>query len=180
VARRFNPRRKLELTPQEWRRVLHHVTVEVLALAQAGRDVNAVYTERAVLKEDWRRTAKVQIKQTKGAIELQLPTSESLESILKAMPQSLAEEIMKAAENAEMAIEEGGADEVLSEVSAQQNVDAKQIDAEEKVTMRAIKSAVRETADIADNDWLQTSLADPTVKLAVSAQPPRADMPYNC
>jgi len=190
----FNPRRKLELSPEEWRRVLHHVTVEILALAQAGRDVNAVYTERAVRMEDWKRTANVMIKQTDGAIELQLPTNESLESILKAMPQSLAEEIMKAAENDEMTQAEG-AEEVLSEVSAQQDVDAqqvdaemaqaegaeemlsdasdqqeveaKQIDAEEKATMRAIKKAVKKTVNIADSEWLQTPLADPAIKLAV-------------
>ena len=125
--------------------MLHHVTVEILALAQAGRDVNAVYTERAVRMEDWKRTANVMIKHTDGAIELQLPTSESLELILKAMPQSLAEEIMKAAENAEMAQTEDGTEEVLSEVSAQQNVDPKSIDAEEKATMRAIKQAIYQT-----------------------------------
>lgn len=183
----------MELSPEAWRRVLHHVTVEVLALAQAGRDVNAVCTERAVRIEDWKRTANVMIKQTDGAVELQLPTNESLELILKAMPQSLAEEIMKAAENdettqtggaeellseasadvdakqvdAEMAQEEG-AEEVLSDVAAQQEVQAKHIDAEEKSTMRAIRQAVKETVSIADSEWLQTSLADPAIKLAVS------------
>jgi hypothetical protein len=178
VPCRFNPRRKLELKPEEWRRLLHHVTVEVLALAQAGRDINAVYTERAVRMEDWKRTANVLIKQTDGAIELQLPTNESLELILKAMPQSLAEEIMKAAESAEMAQAEEGAEEVLSEVSTQQGVDAKEIDAEEKATMRAIKEVVRKTVTIADKEWLQTSLADPAVKLAVSGRSLHAEMPY--
>lgn len=180
--------------------MLHHVTVEILALAQAGRDVNAVYTERAVRMEDWKRTANVMIKQTDGAIELQLPTNESLELILKAMPQSLAEEIMKAAENDEMTQTEGaeevlsevsaqqdvdaqqvdaemaqaeGADEMLSDVSAQQKVEAKQIDAEEKATMRAIKKAVKKTVNIADSEWLQTPLADPAIKLAVSGWPLR-------
>ena len=181
--------------------MLHHVTVEILALAQAGRDVNAVYTERAVRMEDWKRTANVMIKQTDGAIELQLPTNESLELILKAMPQSLAEEIMKAAENDEVTQTEGaeevlselsaqkdvdaqqvdaemaqaeGAEEVLSDASAQQAVEAKQIDAEEKATMRAIRTAVKKTVNIADSEWLQTSLADPAIKLAVSGWPLRA------
>jgi hypothetical protein len=177
-------------SPEQWQRVLHHVTVEVLALAQAGRDVNAVYTERAVRMEDWKRTANVQIKQMDGAIELQLPTSESLEQILKAMPQSLAEEIMKAAENDEMIQTEDteevlstqqevdakqvDAEEVLSDASALQEVEAKRIDAEEKATMRAIRVAVNKTITIADTDWLQTSLADPTIKLAVSGRPLRA------
>ena len=161
--------------------MLHHVTVEVLALTQAGRDVNAVYTERAVRKEDWERTASVQIKQTDGAIELQFPTNESIELILKAMPQSLAEEIMKAAENAEISTAEG-AEQLLSEVSDQQEVNAKQIDVQEKATMRAIKTAVRETASkqTPEKDWLQTSLADPTIKLAVSERSSRAHLPRNC
>jgi hypothetical protein len=150
--------------------VLHHVTVEVLALAQAGRDVNAVYTERAVRLEDWKRTANVLVKQTDGATELQLPTSESLEPILKAMPQSLAEEIVKAAENAEMAQTEDGAEELHSDVSAQQNVDAKEIDAEEKATMRAIKQAIYQTRTITDTQWLWTPLTDPAIKLAVSGR----------
>jgi hypothetical protein len=178
VARRFKPRRKLELIEEDWRRVLHHVTVEVLALAQAGRDVNAVYTERAVRLEDWKRTANVLVKQTDGATELQLPTSESLEPILKAMPQSLAEEIVKAAENAEMAQTEDGAEELHSDVSAQQNVDAKEIDAEEKATMRAIKQAIYQTRTITDTQWLWTPLTDPAIKLAVSGRRQCAEMSY--
>ena len=80
----------------QWNRVLHHVTVEVLALAQAGRDVSAVHTERAVKYEDWKRTAGVQVKVNNGAVELQLPTDDTLELILKAVPESLAEEIIMA------------------------------------------------------------------------------------
>lgn len=43
------------------------------------------------------RTSRVQIKQTKGASELGFPTTEDMELILKTMPQSLAEEIVKTA-----------------------------------------------------------------------------------
>lgn len=163
---RFKPRRKLELDSAAWRRVLHHVTVEVLTLAQAGRDVNAVYTERAVKKEDWQRTSRVQIKQKDGAIELQFPTNENIDMILKAMPQSLAEEIVKAAENAEAKSEEG-AEPTASEV-AQQEVDAKQIDAEEKSTLRMIKALANSTNSGVDKEWLDVSIADPVIKLAVS------------
>jgi hypothetical protein len=187
----------MKLNPEQWRRVLHHVTVEILALAQAGRDVNAVYTERPVRVEDWKRTANVLIKHTDGAVELQLPTDKSLELILKAMPTSLAEEIVNAADNGEMTQTEGaeeslseasaqqdvdaeqidgemaqteGAEEVLSDISAQQAVEAKQIDREEKSTMWKIRRAVNETVTIADSEWLQTPLADPTIKLAVSGR----------
>lgn len=187
----------------QWNRVLHHVTVEVLALAQAGRDVSAVHTERAVKYEDWKRTAGVQVKVNNGAVELQLPTDDSLELILKAVPESLAEEIIMAVENAEAvpeslseeaaqeSAEEGleiGA-EITADESAEgfteQHVDAKDIDAAEKVTMRAIASAIHRTAqrprfvgqgekvrkeiiNEADQGFLQTPLADPTIKLAVS------------
>jgi hypothetical protein len=169
---RFNPRRKLELAkPEEWRRFLHHVTVEVLALAQAGRDVGAVYTERAVKEEDWMRTAHVQVKVTNGAVELQLPSDDTLELILKAVPESLAEEIIMAAENAEVAPEPVSeesaqglaqesaqedietATELLADEIAQeptkQYVDPKDIDVAEKSTMRAIRDAVRTSAGTA-------------------------------
>jgi hypothetical protein len=187
----------------QWNRVLHHVTVEVLALAQAGRDVSAVHTERAVKYEDWQRTAGVQVKVNNGAVELQLPTDDSLELILKAVPESLAEEIIMAVENAEAVPEsvseeaaqesaqEGleTAAETTAEESAEgfteQHVDAKDIDAAEKVTMRAIASAIHRTAqrprfvgqgekarkeiiNEADQGFLQTPLANPTIKLAVS------------
>jgi hypothetical protein len=187
----------------QWNRVLHHVTVEVLALAQAGRDVSAVHTERAVKYEDWKRTAGVQVKVNNGAVELQLPTDDSLELILKAVPESLAEEIIMAVENAEAVPEsvseeaaqesaqEGleTAAETTAEESAEgfteQHVDAKDIDAAEKVTMRAIASAIHRTAqrprfvgqgekarkeiiNEADQGFLQTPLANPTIKLAVS------------
>jgi hypothetical protein len=185
----------MKLNPEQWRRVLHHVTVEILALTQAGRDVNAIYTERPVRVEDWKRTANVLTKHTDGAVELQLPTNDSLELILKAMPTSLAEEIVNAADNSEMTKADGaeeslsevsaqqdvdaeqidgemaqteGAEEVLSDVSAEQAAKAKQIDREEKSTMWKIRRAVNETITIADSEWLQTPLADPAIKLAVS------------
>jgi hypothetical protein len=174
-----------------------------LALAQAGRDISAVYTERAVKEEDWMRTARVQVKVTNGAVELQLPSDESLELILKAMPESLAEEIIMAAENAEVApeplTEESAqedietAEEMVAEEIAQeptkQYIDPKDIDAAEKATMAATKSAImtsagtvivrkggrkamKERAEMLRNldnkGFLETPLADPTIKLAVS------------
>lgn len=110
------------MKPHHWQRVLHHVTVEVLALAQAGRDVSAVYTERAVNLEDWQRTLNVLVKvQKKGAVELQLPKDDSFEQILKAIPESLAEEIIMAAENAEF-LPEPIAEELTEEL-AQESVE---------------------------------------------------------
>jgi fibronectin type 3 domain-containing protein len=154
---------------------LHHVTVEVLALAQAGRDVNAVYTERAVNEADWKRTARVQVKEKAGAIELQFSTTESMDSILKAMPQSLAEEIVKVAENAETPAKDAGVDvatETVAEESAEDStkrfVDLKQVDAAEKATMRAIKAAVKKSMSVITDDFLSTPVADPVLKLAVS------------
>jgi len=209
------------LKPHHWQRVLHHVTVEVLALAQAGRDVSAVYTERAVNLEDWQRTLNVLIKvQKKGAVELHLPKDDSLEQILKAIPESLAEEIMMAAENAEFlpepVAEEAAAElaEELAQESAQESVEEgleaatepieeesieafkeqhlnpKDIDAAEKETMDAIRTAVQGTTKKhyaigkgkkrqvflyggADTGFLQVPLADPAIKLAVSVLKPR-------
>lgn len=212
---RFNPRRKLELDTMQWHRVLNHVTVEVLALAQAGRDVSAVYTERAVKLEDWERTARVQVKVNKGTVELQLPTDDSLELIVKAVPASLVEEIIMAAENAEAVpkpVTTEGAQELaeeLAEESAEEGVetateaaaeesaegltkhyvDPRDIDAAEKTTMRDIKAAINSTMqrdgfvgkgkkrqpvilNEADQGFLQTPLADPTIKLAVSVLRP--------
>jgi hypothetical protein len=183
---RFNPRRKLDLDSDEWRRVLHHVTVEVLALAQAGRDVNALYTERAVVYEDWRRTKRVSVKVKNGAAELHFHTAEAKDLILRAMPQSLAEEIVKAAENAETteSAEETPksaaakpAEEENTEEANTLYTSSKEANHAEKLTMRYIRKAVKETttrtgrmapADI-DNEWMRTPLTDPTMKLAVSA-----------
>jgi DNA primase catalytic subunit len=185
---RFNPRRKLDLDSDEWRRVLHHVTVEVLALAQAGRDVNALYTERAVVYEDWRRTKRVTVKVKNGVAELHTREAETKDLILKAMPQSLAEEIVKAAENAETpeSAEETPksaaakpAEEENTEEANTLYTSSKEANFAEKRTMRYIRKAVKETTtyterkaqapvDI-DNEWMQTPLTDPTMKLAVSA-----------
>ena len=164
------------MKPHHWQRVLHHVTVELLALAQAGRDVSAVYTERAVNLEDWQRTLNVLIKvQKKGAVELHLPKDDSLEQILKAIPESLAEEIMMAAENAEFlpepVAEEAAAElaeelaqesaeelaqedvETATEIAAEESaegltkhyVDPKDIDAAEKTTMGQLRDAIKTT-----------------------------------
>lgn len=169
---RFNPRRKLELIPEHWQRVLHHVTIEVLALAQAGRDVSAVYTERPVRMEDWKRTKGVDVKVDNGKVELLLPTDDTLEQIVKAVPESLAEEIILAVENAE-AIPEPVTEEELAEELAQESaeelaqedvetateiaaeesaegltkhyVDPKDIDAAEKTTMGQLRDAIKTT-----------------------------------
>jgi hypothetical protein len=162
------------------------VTVEVLALAQAGRDVNALYTERAVIYEDWRRTKRVTVKVKNGVAELHTREAETKDLILKAMPQSLAEEIVKAAENAETpeSAEETPksaaakpAEEENTEEANTLYTSSKEANFAEKRTMRYIRKAVKETtthterkapADI-DNEWMQTPLTDPTMKLAVSA-----------
>ena len=220
---RFNPRRNLQLKEMQWQRALQHVTVEVLALAQAGRDVSAVCTERPVRTKDWKRTAGVNVRVENGAVELQLPKDDTLELILKAVPESLAEEIIMAAENAEtvpepvteeelaeelvqeelaaeeLAAEELAAEELALETAAEENaegltkqhyVDPKDIDAAEKTTMRELKQAIWTTTwkkhktvgqgktkqvvrlPPADRGFLQTPLADPAIKLAVSVLMP--------
>ena len=110
----------------------------------------------------------------------------------EAVPESVSEEAaQESAEEGQESAEEGletGA-EITAEESAEglteQHVDAKDIDAAEKVTMRAIASAIHRTAqrpkfvgqgekvrkeiiNEADQGFLQTPLADPTIKLAVS------------
>lgn len=124
----FNPRRKLDLTNAQWNRLLHHVAVEVLTLAQADRDVNAVHLERPVKVEEWMRSARVQIKETNGVIELQFPTEDTQELIVNAVPQSLAEEIMIAAKQAEEAAEAA----TEAEKAAAAAEDAARADAEAK------------------------------------------------
>lgn len=226
--RRFNPKRKLELNEPQWHRVLQHVTVEVLALAQAGRDVSAVYTERPVRMEDWKRTADVAVRVNDGAVELQLPKDDTLELILKAVPESLAEEIILAAENAESVTEpvteEELAEELVQEELTQEElalesakegvetatetmaediaegptehyVDPKDIDAAEKTTMGQLRAVIKTTGRMtktvvqgkkrhvvalpqADKGFLQTPLADPAIKLAVSFSRPHYTETY--
>lgn len=195
---------------------MHHVAVEVLALAQAERDVNAVWMERDFDVQDWMRSASVQIKEIDGAIELHFPTVESRDAILNAVPLTLAEEISKSiaeaelaeqeaadvtskdaaeatakeaavdtgaskkdaeasAEIAEKAMKEGEAVEEIEamkegeqEVSQQKQLDAKEIDAQEKSTMRSIKEAVVKSLNNVDSQWLHTPLLDSAMKLAVS------------
>lgn len=183
---------------------MHHVAVEVLALAQAERDVNAVWMERDLNVEDWMRSASVQIKEIDGAIELHFPTVESRDAILNAVPLTLAEEISKSIEEAELAEEEAAnvtskdaaeatakdaavdtgasekdakasaeiAEEAMKEgeqeVSQQKQLDAKDIDAQEKSTMRSIKEAVVKSLNNVDSQWLHTPLLDSAMKLAVS------------
>lgn len=196
---------------------MHHVAVEVLALAQAERDVNAVWMERDLNVEDWMRSASVQIKEIDGAIELHFPTVESRDAILNAVPLTLAEEISKSVAEAELAEEEAAllaeekaaakeaanvsskdaaeatakeaavdtgasekdakasaeiAEEAMKEgeqeVSQQKQLDAKEIDAQEKSTMRSIKEAVVKSLNNVDSQWLHTPLLDSAMKLAVS------------
>jgi hypothetical protein len=195
---RFNPRRKLDFSPDEWLRLLHHVTVEAMVLVQAGRDVNALWTERAVNSADWRRTARVKVNVVNGAVELQFPTEEMKELTLKAMPQSLAEEIVKAAENAENGetIEDDettskpakgksakgksakakSAEQESTEEANTLSASFKQADIAESGTMRAISKVVKINTSrmrsnpryVVDTEYLQTPLTDPAIKLAVS------------
>jgi hypothetical protein len=107
-----------------------------------------------------------------GAVELQLPNDDSLELILKAVPQSLAEEIIMAAQNAEAVpepVSEQAAEELAEELAQEsaedgletvtettaeesaerfekQYVDPKDIDAAEKQTYYALRNAIRGTS----------------------------------
>jgi hypothetical protein len=122
--------------------------------------------------EDWKRTKGVDVKVDNGKVELLLPTDDTLEQIVKAVPESLAEEIILAVENAE-AIPEPVTEEELAEELAQESaeelaqegvetateiaaeesaegltkhyVDPKDIDAAEKTTMGQLRDAIKTT-----------------------------------
>lgn len=164
------PTRKVQLnSDEEWQRVLHHVAVEVLALAQAGRDVNAVCVDRPVDRAHWQRTARVQIKQKGDAIELELPANDSMEQILKAIPRNLAEEIVKAAEDAELAAK--GELKKVPEKPRTRRERADLLPMIVREDMKIRRVAAKTASDKFDLGWLKTSLVDPAIKFAVSSPP---------
>lgn len=175
VYRGFGPRRRLELrAPEEWRCVVHHVTVEVLALYQAGRDVNEVCRSFDGV-EQWQATQGVVLGDAGGSVKLVFPEGVSEASLLKAIPTGVVAE-EAAPEEAATAEETVVEDEVAGEVGyAAPN--AALLDAEEKQTMRDIRLAIHKTLQRPSGEWLRLPLADPSIKLAVSRPHPHPSPP---
>ncbi|KAH9844824.1 histone transcription regulator 3 [Teratosphaeria destructans] len=52
----FVPRKGINLHDQQWRRLLHHITVEALVLQKAGRGAEEICNPRAVGNKNWMHT----------------------------------------------------------------------------------------------------------------------------
>lgn len=162
----FAPRRRLELkSAEEWRCVVHHVTVEVLALYQAGRDVGEVCRSFDGV-DKWAATQAVRLGEMDGLVKLVFPEGVSEESLLAGIPTGVVAEEAVAEETVaeQTAAEEESTVEVRNAAA-----EAALLDAEEKQTMRNIRLAIHKTLDRPTGDWLRLPLADPSIKLAVSS-----------
>lgn len=174
VFKGFAPRRRMELGPEEWRCVLHHVVVEVLALYGKGRDVGDVCREFGGV-EEWEVTRGVKLGDAEGLVKLVYPEFVTEEMVLDGIPERVVQETL-AEEAAEEAAEQETVDEaaVEDEVPEQpfvfKNVEerAAELDAEEKQTLRKIKQAINKTLDRPAGDCMRLPLADPSIKLTVS------------
>ncbi|GAB7362023.1 hypothetical protein MBLNU230_g2057t1 [Neophaeotheca triangularis] len=92
---------KAQLSYQEWLRLLHHVTVEVLALYKARRDVNQVCNFRTSDARPWEQTitTTIDVRADGTGVALRFPSPEDEQTILSAISQQPPEE--EAAQDAE-------------------------------------------------------------------------------
>lgn len=157
---------KAQLKDQEWIRLLHHVTVEVLALYKNGRDVSQVCNLRVADSQSWKQTSNtsIDIRPDGAGVALGFPNPQDEQSILDAIsPEASGEEILRdpaaleRINNAQIAEIKG----VLSPALAP-------APAGKKSRIRRAEHASPTTERATVEEWLALSLTTaPEIKLAI-------------
>ena len=137
---RFAQAKKMSLDNESWKRLLHHVAVEVLALQQAGRDIEQVCHQRAKF-ENPELTRHMTIHATGNDVSL-ATTKKAIQRVLADIPATAQEPT------------QDSANLLLREAEL------------------AEKSAIGEAQE--NDDWMQLSLSNPSLKLSVSPTNPSA------
>lgn len=80
------PSQQQQLTNAQWIRTIHHVTVELLTLAKAGRDVNQICYASSSSPAAWEITGKARVVAKGDTTEAQFPNPEAESKLLAEIP----------------------------------------------------------------------------------------------
>lgn len=145
----FAPKKRVELKGGQWEMLLHHIAVEVLVLERAGRDVEQVCWPRVqggMGSWVYTRNATVQ-PSSDGGVTLGFTQAEAEQQILQAIPDTTPDALVQDAQA------------LFSEVEGAV--------AEEGGLPEYANGGGKRTQPV----WMDFSLTDPTLKLAVRTSP---------
>lgn len=146
VGDRFAQPKKTSLLDDQWKCLLHHVAVEVLALRQAGRDLDQVCYQRAK-PSSGRRTRGINMAAEGDGVALSANEGTSINAVLAVIPETAQEPTQRSAQILRQEMERAAG---MGKMSKQEYRDIAQ----------------------GDDAWMQVRLSDPAVKLAVSLSAP--------
>lgn len=135
---RFVQPKKVDLSDEQWKRLLHHVAVEALVLRQAGRDLAQMCLPRRKTTT-WKYTSGISIKVEGDGVTL-TSNGASVERLLQRIPEKAN--------------------------PANPNAAASMLEEVKGATAMKSMDSVRLAQE--DDAWMQMPLADPAIKLAVS------------
>lgn len=140
------PNKKTELTNVQWQRLLHGVAVEIAALRQAGRstlEVCNAHPKGSLVEQ----TTKARLSQAEdGTLQVQFASPQEEEAVLAGIESSSPFRITK---------------------KTKQKVD---LERSEIKPADLVKELAQITKSETEVEWVDISLQDPELKLAVSSQ----------
>lgn len=159
------PEKRLTLNDQQWTSLLHHITVEVLALKNANRDVNDICLPRKGKVKPWPETRRTTIvsDDSTGDVSLRFRTTQSQQWILSAIPQVESEAAVS---------EQPEPEELTGEEEEIGGQETEQQEPEDTGLLREVQGAAAPTKFKQYSNsipWMTIRLRDPMIKLAVSS-----------
>ncbi|KAK6418592.1 hypothetical protein LTR95_017177 [Oleoguttula sp. CCFEE 5521] len=173
----FNPRRKAELTNEDWRNLLLHVIVEVMVAKQVSLDLDLLTADREVDMDHWARTVGVTFDQTDGKLSMNFVNAGDQELIVGALGLGAptivdSEEASKAINEAEEVVGGDATDGIAATLederpALQDVVDMATLDAQAKQRMRDIKIATQVTGPGSKHDLPAFKFMDSDSRLTI-------------
>ncbi|KAK6429578.1 hypothetical protein LTR95_014274 [Oleoguttula sp. CCFEE 5521] len=172
----FNPRRKTELTNEEWKNLLRHVIVEVMVAKQASLDLDTLTADREVDLDHWARTVGVTFEQKDGKLSMNFVKPGDRDLIVQIL--GLGVPTIVESEEATRAVDEAGevvgfaTDDIAvslgdKQPAAQDVADMAALDAQAKQRMHDIRIATQVTSGGSKHDLPAYAFTDPDIKLTI-------------
>lgn len=155
----FIAQKRVELNHKQWEMLLHHVTVEALALQKAGRNVEELCHARNEGSSNWLCTKGAKLQQNvDGGITISFAQAKDEQQLLRAITDANTEGNLSTGENPSIGEHGLSMQRLIREV---EGVVSEGAPAEEGGQKHSLPSV-----------WMDFTLNDPQLKLAVRASTP--------
>ena len=177
------PPKRLQLSDKTLVKLLHHITIEVLALQKAGRDLDEVCFARSTKGRDWQRSrhAVVTFESANGDASLRFKSPQDEELVLQAIPQRPSDVLKSVQEEVtepEQVLPENPTQEPENAGSPSPSLTTPPVPASSPTATHFTSNQLAHLLAGAlsqypegETSWMSTPLQDPKVKLTVCIAP---------